>query len=96
MDGVDLLDSFLSHYRKRMICRRWYMYLFWHTTYIGMINAWLIYKRECVVIGVPKRDVVIRRRFQAALASTLVEGNGIPRRRGRSSLEGDDRQDGAC
>ena len=60
-----------------------------------MINSWLLYKRECVVLGVPKRDVVVRRRFQSALASTLVKANVIPRRRGRSSLEGDDSQDGA-
>ena len=39
MGEVDLLDCFLASYRKRMVSRRWYIYVFWHTMYIGMINA---------------------------------------------------------
>ena len=35
MGGVDLLDSLLAKNRKKIISRRWYIYLFWHTVYIG-------------------------------------------------------------
>ena len=41
MGGVDKLDSLVAKNRKKIISRRWYLYLFWHTTYIGLTNAWL-------------------------------------------------------
>ena len=82
MGEVDLLDCFLASYRKRMVSRRWYTYLFWHTIYIGMINAWLLYKRDCENLHNPKKDVMVRRRFQAELATSLVEVN-VMRKRGR-------------
>jgi len=42
MGGIDLLDSLFAKYRYKMKSRRWYLYLFWHTLVIGLVNAWLI------------------------------------------------------
>ncbi|KAJ4932945.1 hypothetical protein JOQ06_029783, partial [Pogonophryne albipinna] len=47
MGGVDLLDSFTAIYKFPMKSRRWYVYIFWHTIILAVINAWLLYKRDC-------------------------------------------------
>ena len=87
MGGVDIPDSYLATYRKSMVSRRWYLYLYWHTIYIGMVNAWLLYKRDCAQQQVPVKEIMIRRKFQAQLASSLVAVNVSTRKRGRPSLD---------
>ncbi|KAM3602431.1 uncharacterized protein V6R79_003969 [Siganus canaliculatus] len=49
MGGVDLLDACFARSKKKyhMRSRRWYIYLFWHTIMLGLVNAWLIYRRDC-------------------------------------------------
>lgn len=82
MGGVDLLDCFLSKYRYPMKSRRWYMTLFWSTLTMGVINAWLLYRRDCELLHLPKKSVLKRRSFQAQVASALIEVN-TARKRGR-------------
>ncbi|KTF95432.1 hypothetical protein cypCar_00001006 [Cyprinus carpio] len=47
MGGVDLLDSFAPKNKFPMKSHRWYIYIFWHTIILAVINAWLLYKRGC-------------------------------------------------
>jgi len=56
MGGIDLLDSLLAKYRYKMKSRRWYLYLFWHTLLIGLMNAWLVYHHDCSLLGMQTRD----------------------------------------
>ena len=72
MGGVDLLDALTSKYKFPLKARRWYMYIFWHTIYLAVVNAWLIYKRDCEALKVPKKDILILRLFQAELANSLI------------------------
>ncbi|XP_034087382.1 piggyBac transposable element-derived protein 2-like [Gymnodraco acuticeps] len=67
MGGVDLLDSFTAKYKFPMKSRRWYVYIFWHTIILAVINAWLLYKRECKALKMPKQEILNRRQFQADL-----------------------------
>ena len=53
MGGVDLLDSFTAKYKFPIKSRRWYMYIFWHTIILAVVNAWLLYKRDCKALKVP-------------------------------------------
>ncbi|GAA6106726.1 piggyBac transposable element-derived protein 3-like [Tachysurus ichikawai] len=46
MGGVDLLDSFAAKYKFLMKSHRWYIYIFWHTIILAVINAWLLDKRD--------------------------------------------------
>lgn len=69
---VDLLDSFSAKYKFPMKSGRWYMYIFWHTIILAVINAWLLYKRDCMALKMPKQKILIRRRFQVDLASSLI------------------------
>lgn len=70
--GVDLLDSFVAKYKFPMKSHRWFIYIFWHTIALTVINAWLLYKQECKAINMPKREILNRRKFPAQLASALI------------------------
>ena len=53
--GVDLLDACVARYKYHMRSWRWYLYLFWQTIMLGLVNAWLIYCCDCKLLGVQKR-----------------------------------------
>lgn len=46
MGGIDLLDMMTSMYKYCLKSRRWYLYVFWHTVTIALVNAWLLYRRH--------------------------------------------------
>ena len=60
MGGVDLLDAFLMSLRFKMRSRRWYIYLFWHFVMVAIINSWNIYRRDCKLLRVPKKEILSR------------------------------------
>lgn len=72
MGGVDLLDSFTAKYKFPLKSRRWYMYIFWHTITLAVVNAWLLYKRDCQALKISKKETLNMRHFQAQLASSLI------------------------
>ncbi|KAF3856671.1 hypothetical protein F7725_017394 [Dissostichus mawsoni] len=86
MGGVDLLDSFTAKYKSPMKSGRWYVYIFWHTIILAVINAWLLYKRDCKALKMPKQEILNRRQFQADLASSLILVNTAPTVTSRSPL----------
>ena len=60
------------------------MYLFWHTLKIGLINAWLLYRRDCELLRIPTKQVMNHRQFQAQVATSLIHVNiGTKRSPGR-------------
>lgn len=86
MGGVDFLDSLISKYRFPLKSRRWYIYLFWHTINVAVIQAWLLYRKHSIALDVPKKEILMHRKFQADLASSLIMVNA-ERQRGRPSGE---------
>uniref|UniRef100_A0A3B3ZEF3 PiggyBac transposable element-derived protein domain-containing protein n=1 Tax=Periophthalmus magnuspinnatus TaxID=409849 RepID=A0A3B3ZEF3_9GOBI len=52
MGGLDLLDACIVRCKYHIRSRRWYIYLFWHTIMLGLVNAWLIYRCDCKQLGV--------------------------------------------
>uniref|UniRef100_A0AAZ1XVK0 PiggyBac transposable element-derived protein domain-containing protein n=1 Tax=Oreochromis aureus TaxID=47969 RepID=A0AAZ1XVK0_OREAU len=70
MGGIDLLDACIARYKYHMKSRRWYLYLFWQTIMLGVVNAWLIYCRDCKLLGVQKP--LKQRTFQAEVATSLI------------------------
>ena len=63
MGGVDFLDSLISKYKYPIKSRRWYLYLLWHTITVALIQAWLLYKRHCNALGLPKKERLKHRQF---------------------------------
>ena len=80
-------DSFTAKYKFPIKSRRWYMYIFWHTIILAVINAWLLYKRDCKALKVSSKETMNRRQFQAQLASSLILVNATLQtpKRGRPS-----------
>ncbi|XP_038153120.1 piggyBac transposable element-derived protein 3-like isoform X1 [Cyprinodon tularosa] len=72
MGGVELLDLLTAKYKFTLKSRRWYMYIFWHTITLAVVNAWLLYKRHCQALAMPKKEMLSMRKFQAQLASSLI------------------------
>ena len=80
--GVDLLDSLTAKYKFHLKACRWYIYIFWHTITLAVVNAWLLYKRDCEALKVPQKDI------QAEVASSLilVDATVETPKRGRPSM----------
>ncbi|XP_061909468.1 piggyBac transposable element-derived protein 2-like [Entelurus aequoreus] len=85
MGGVGLLDS--AKYKFPIKSRRWYMYIFWHAIILAVVNAWLLYKRDCEALKVSSKVTMNKRPFQAQLASSLILVNATLEtpKRGRPS-----------
>ncbi|KAJ8342784.1 hypothetical protein SKAU_G00327120 [Synaphobranchus kaupii] len=71
MGGIDMLDSFTAKYKFHIRSMRWYLTIFWHTIILGVVNAWLQYKRDCKTLQIPEKEVMNRRHFQAQLSQLL-------------------------
>ena len=71
MEGVDLLNSFAAKYKFPMKSRHWYMYIFWHTIILAVINTWLLYK-DCKALKMTKKEILTRKKFPAQLASSPI------------------------
>ena len=48
------------------------MYLFWHTVKVPLVEAWLLYKRDCGFLGIPSKTNLNHRRFQAQVATSWI------------------------
>lgn len=49
---------------------RWYLYMFWQTIMLAMVNAWLLYRRDYKLLEVNKP--MKQRSFQGEVASSLI------------------------
>ena len=75
MGGINLLDSCVSRYKYNLRSRRWYVNLFWHLVTLAVINAWLLYRRECRLINTPEKQVMSCKSFQSSVSTALIENN---------------------
>ena len=68
---------FLSLYRIRVKTRRWYLKIFWHCVDIAKVNAWLLYRRHCTILKVPKRKEMSLLKFSCEEAEGLIFQNKV-------------------
>lgn len=71
MGGVDLLDMLSALYKFSFRSRRWYMYIWWHTVTVAVINAWNLYRRDQKKLE-PQMKPMGLRRFQALVGTSLT------------------------
>lgn len=84
MGGVDLHNMLTSLYKYPIKSRRWYLYIFWHTITIAVVNSWLKYREDCKALSEKHESL---RNFQADLASALVTAGRGKFNRGRPSTD---------
>ncbi|GAA6098978.1 piggyBac transposable element-derived protein 3-like [Tachysurus ichikawai] len=58
---MDLLDTFAAKYKFPKKSHHWYIYIFWHTIILAVINTWLLYKRDCGALMMTKKEILKRR-----------------------------------
>ncbi|XP_016530850.1 piggyBac transposable element-derived protein 2-like [Poecilia formosa] len=95
MGGIDLLDMLSALYKFSFRSQRWYIYIWWHTITVAVINAWIRYRRDLEKLH-PRQKHLPLRRFQASVA-TLSSPEATPtppRRRKTTELPPDVRKDG--
>ncbi|KAK1882233.1 PiggyBac transposable element-derived protein 2 [Dissostichus eleginoides] len=85
MGGVDLLDSLIALYRTKIRSRKWYHKIVFHMMDFTLVNAWLLYRRDCKDCGIPKKEVYSLLKFKAEVASCLCNERKVLKKRGRPS-----------
>uniref|UniRef100_A0A8C2EAB2 PiggyBac transposable element-derived protein domain-containing protein n=1 Tax=Cyprinus carpio TaxID=7962 RepID=A0A8C2EAB2_CYPCA len=67
MGGIDLSDMLVHLYKTPMKARRWYLPLFGYIIDVSIVNAWLIYKRDCNLL---KEKPMPLKKFRLSVAAT--------------------------
>uniref|UniRef100_A0A672KYQ5 PiggyBac transposable element-derived protein 3-like n=2 Tax=Sinocyclocheilus grahami TaxID=75366 RepID=A0A672KYQ5_SINGR len=80
MGGIDLSNMLVHLYKTPMKARRWYLPLFGYIIDVSIVNAWLIYKRDCNLL---KEKPMPLKKFRLSVAATLKGANKVPTRVGR-------------
>lgn len=80
MGGIDLSDMLVHLYKTPMKSRRWYLPLFGYIIDVSIVNAWLIYKRDCSIL---KQKPMPLKKFRLSVAATLKGADKVPARVGR-------------
>lgn len=89
MGGVDLLDSLIALYRTKIRSKKWYHRIVFHMLDFTVVEAWLLYRRDCRDCAIPQKDFCSLAKFKAEVASCLcMERKASLKRRGRPSLDG--------
>lgn len=76
MGGVDLLDMLSALYKFSFRSRRWYIYIWWHTVTVAVINAWIRYRRDLEKLQ-PRQKPLPLRRFQASVGTALTSAGKV-------------------
>ncbi|XP_046662980.1 piggyBac transposable element-derived protein 3-like [Homalodisca vitripennis] len=88
MGGVDLLDGLVAYYRISTKSKKYYMKMVHHFVDMGVVNAWLVYRRDCSQKNYPKKEIKDLLEFRSDVAAALCsQGKQQARKRGRPSLE---------
>ncbi|XP_064614532.1 piggyBac transposable element-derived protein 2-like [Liolophura sinensis] len=77
MGGVDLLDSLTALYKFGIKSRRWYLYIFYHTINMAVVNSWNWYRRHCSLLAEKSLQLSD---FQSNIASCLINVKKVPGR----------------
>lgn len=88
MGGVDLIDMLISLYRIDVRCQKYYHKIIFHLMDLSVVNAWLLYRRHCSQVNVPKKNIMSLLSFRISIAESLlksVQQPLVPQKRGRPS-----------
>ncbi|XP_049772359.1 piggyBac transposable element-derived protein 2-like [Schistocerca cancellata] len=75
MGGVDPLDSLIALYRIKIRSKKWYLRIVFHLLDLTVVNAWLLYRRDCTECNVRKLDQLSLLDFKATVAACLCKQN---------------------
>lgn len=73
MGGVDLLDALISFYRIHLRPNKYYHRLFFHFVDMAIVIGWLLYRRGCRSLPIPKRNKRDLLSFKTSIAEALCK-----------------------
>ena len=73
MGGVDTLDAYLAYYRIHIRSKKYYLRLFFHLLDLAVVNSWLLYRRDCNSLAIPRQKQKDQLAFKLALANHLCK-----------------------
>ena len=79
MRGVDLSDMLISLYQTKIKTKRWYHKVLFHCADIAKVNAWLLYRKYCNQLYVPKKKQLNLLKFTISVASAVINAGTIQR-----------------
>lgn len=87
MGGVDLSDMLVALYRTTMGTKRYYIRVFYYFLDVSVVNAWLLYRKHCLLVGMAKKNIKKLIQFRAEVARVLILTSNYPltQKRGRPS-----------
>uniref|UniRef100_A0A6P7HIX9 PiggyBac transposable element-derived protein 3-like n=1 Tax=Diabrotica virgifera virgifera TaxID=50390 RepID=A0A6P7HIX9_DIAVI len=89
MDGVDKLDFLLSLYRSYVRSKKWTVRMITHAIDLALVNLWLEYRTQAVLLGVKKKEILDLLAFRQEVAENLICSRRAPKR-GRPSKSFED------
>lgn len=89
MGGVDLADQLISLYRINIKSKKAYHRLVFHFLDMSIVNAWIMYRKDCDNLSIPKKDVLQLAPFKLNVAVSLMKAGQVCQsvKRGRPSKE---------
>lgn len=69
MGGIDLHDMLTALYKFPLKARRWYMYIFYHSIQMMVVNSWLMYRKDAKALN--EKKLMKLAVFQSRLATQL-------------------------
>lgn len=80
MGGVDLVDRMMSYYRMNIRTKKWTLRMLMHFMDLALANSWLLYRKDLVVCGTPKKAIMqfLEFRMEVAKAFLAQRDNGVP------------------
>ena len=87
MGGVDLMDALVALYRIHALSKKFYREIFYHFLDVTVVNCWLLYRRDCQSLEVPRKNVMMLQEFKLEIAECLLMEGKKPssKKRGRPS-----------
>ena len=73
MGGVDLSAMLIVLYGANFKTKRWYLKELFHCIDISKINAWLLHRRHCAQLEIPKKYQMSLLKFTSHIALVLVK-----------------------
>ena len=91
MGGVDLFDMLAALYRVDHKGRKWYKRILYWVLNVACVNGWILYRRHCSQLSVPRKDVLDLLAFVTNISQCLIVLNKqappLQRKRGRPTTE---------
>lgn len=73
MGGVDVLDQQMEYYRAFIKTRKWTLKVIIHFVDLAVVNAWRLYRNDCIRLNVPQSKIMDLLHFRLDIAEGLTQ-----------------------